>query len=41
MSDNKKDYRVEKDSMDSDVESVLKREKHAPEAAVSSQVEGE
>ena len=37
----KKSDRVEKDPMDSDVESVLKREKHAPEAAVSSQVEGE
>ena len=37
----KKAERIEKDSIDSDVESVLKREKHAPEAAVSSQVEGE
>ena len=36
----KKAERIEKDSMDSDVESVLKREKHAPEASVS-QVEGE
>ena len=36
----KKAERIEKDSMDSDVEGVLKREKHAPEASVS-QVEGE
>ena len=37
----KKAERVEKDSMDSEVESVLKREKHAPEMSMAQTVEGE
>lgn len=37
----KKAERVEKDSMDSEVESVLKREKHAPEMSMTQTVEGE
>ncbi|TXJ35832.1 30S ribosomal protein S17 [Brachyspira aalborgi] len=36
----KKAERVEKDSMDSEVESVLKREKHAPEMSMAQTVEG-
>lgn len=35
----KKAERVEKDSMDSEVESVLKREKHAPEIAQTAEGE--